>query len=368
MTRYRTTPAHHHGTPTSVGILIVQLGTPSHSTTQSVRRFLREFLSDPRVIEIPQLLWLPILYGAILPFRSGESAAKYQKIWTSQGSPLRVHTEEQSTALKKLLSISTRASNNLILTHAMRYGEPSIPDMLDHLHAKGCQNILVLPLYPQYAGSSTASVFDAVNQWSRSIRNVPGIRLVRHFHDDPGYIRALAIRVQEHWERQRIRLPTKLLISFHGIPRRSLDQGDPYYCECQKTARLLAQALGLTSESYQICFQSRFGRTEWLQPYTHEVLKQLGQQGAERVDVICPGFVADCLETLEEIGMEGRDIFLNAGGKEFHLIPCLNNHPQWITALNNIIIRHIQGLLVSPENDIALSHSLRRAISLGAPQ
>lgn len=363
MARYRPEPDFSHGTAPSTAVLLVNLGTPEAPTAPALRKYLAEFLSDPRVVEIPQLLWKPILYGPILTFRPKKSAAKYAAIWSDEGSPLQVHTQRQTKLLRGYLGQTGHAE--LVVDYAMRYGEPSLASVLDKFKAEGCERILVLPLYPQYAASATASVFDRVSEHFRTVRNVPELRFVRSFHDHPGYIEALARSVEEYWmARGR---PDRLVMSFHGVPRFSLDRGDPYHCHCQKTARLLAERLGIVKPNYLVSFQSRFGRAEWLKPYTQTTLEDLGRKGVGRVDAICPGFVADCLETLEEIAMENRDAFLHAGGKEFHYIPCLNERHEWIKALEDIAITHLGSWLQAPVRDAAdLAGSAERARALGA--
>lgn len=316
-------------------VLLVNLGTPDTPTPPSLRRYLAQFLSDRRVVEIPRALWWPILYGIVLNTRPRKSAAKYAKIWTREGSPLRTHTERQTKLLKGYLG---NAGHHVSVEFAMRYGEPSIASVLEQLRAGGADHITIVPLYPQYAASATASVFDEVAAWMRRTRAVPAMRLVRSFADHPGYIAALAANVREHW-RQHGRAE-RFLMSFHGIPKRSVDLGDPYYAQCMDTAKLLATALGLELEDYLVTFQSRFGAAEWLQPYTQPTLEKLARDGVKSVDVICPGFVADCLETLEEISMECRTAFLDAGGERFEYIACLNERPEWITALATIADAH----------------------------
>jgi protoporphyrin/coproporphyrin ferrochelatase len=358
---YLAEPAYAHGTPARTAILLINLGTPEAPTRAAVRRYLKEFLSDPRVVEIPRLLWWPILNGVILNLRPAKSAAKYAQIWERDGSPLRVHTERQAKLLRGYLG--AQAHPALIVDFAMRYGDPSIDAALTRLKQQHCERILVLPLYPQYAASTTATALDAVSDYFRRTRNIPELRMVKHFHDHPAYIAALAESVRRHWTQHG--KPDKLLMSFHGLPRYTLERGDPYHCECQKTARLLAEALALAPERYQLSFQSRFGRTEWLQPYTAATLAQWGKQGLRRVDVVCPGFVADCLETLEEIGIEGKADFLNAGGGEFHAIPCLNESDAWIRALAQIALEHLHGWVESATDAVELERV--RAIALGAP-
>ncbi|HJV74856.1 MAG TPA: ferrochelatase [Noviherbaspirillum sp.] len=331
-------PPYTHGAITKTAVVLVNLGTPDAPTASALRRYLRQFLSDPRVVEIPKAVWALILNGFILPFRSGKSAAKYASIWTSEGSPLKVHTEKQATLLRGYMG---ERGHEVQVEYAMRYGSPALPDVLDKLKADGCDRILIVPAYPQYSGTTTASIFDAVFTHYTKVRNVPELRLVKHYHDHEAYIRALAESVLSYWEMHG--RPDKFVMSFHGVPKRTLLLGDPYHCECHKTARLLATQLQLTPEQYVVTFQSRFGRAEWLQPYTAPTLEKLGKEGVGRVDVICPGFTSDCLETLEEIAMEGKRDFLTAGGKEFHYIPCLNESHAWISALSEITEQHLIG-------------------------
>ncbi|QAU33604.1 ferrochelatase [Janthinobacterium sp. 17J80-10] len=366
---FRKEPAHTHGTAQQTAVVLVNLGTPDAPTAPAVRRYLKQFLSDPRVVEIPRALWAPILHGIILPFRSGKSAAKYASIWSADGSPLKVHTEKQATLLRGYLG---ERGHRVQVAYAMRYGAPSVPQVLQQLQEQGCTRILVVPAYPQYAGSTTASVYDAVFAHYAGQRNVPELRLVKHYHDHEAYIEALKHSVLTHWEAHG--RPDRLVLSFHGVPKRTLLLGDPYHCECYKTARLLAAQLGLTAEQYVVTFQSRFGKAEWLQPYTAPTLKQLAQQGVKRVDVMCPGFVADCLETLEEIDMEARQDFLDAGGREFHYIPCLNESAAWIHALTDIAEEHLLGwptmsnAAARDAQERALATSREQALRLGAPQ
>jgi ferrochelatase len=322
-----------------IGILLVNLGTPDAPTKQALRPYLKQFLSDPRVVEIPRFIWWPILNGVILNTRPGKSAQKYAQIWTPDGSPLLAHTRKQALMLKGYLGERTRAP--LVVDFAMRYGNPSIASVMTRLKEQACERILVVPLYPQYAASSTATVLDAIYDILRRERNLPELRVIKHYHEHPGYIAALAGSVLDYWMQNS--RPDKLVMSFHGIPKRSVERGDPYYQECQNTGALLAAALGLKEDQFQITFQSRFGRAEWLQPYTAQTLMALGKQGVGRVDVICPGFSSDCLETLEEIAMECKADFLKAGGKEYHYIPCLNERDDWIKALCDIVLGQLQG-------------------------
>jgi protoporphyrin/coproporphyrin ferrochelatase len=317
------------------GILLVNLGTPSAPTAAAVRTFLKEFLSDRRVVEIPRILWLPILYGVILTTRPAKSAGKYAKVWTKEGSPLAVHTARQSKLLAGLLGERAKPNERIHVDYGMRYGTPTIARGFENLRTAGCTRVVVLPLYPQYANSTTASVRDAVNAYLKTRNAPPEVRFVERFHDDPGYIDALAKRVMKHWETNgssRAR-GGKLIMSFHGIPKRSVERGDPYQKECLETASLLAARLGIGPEDWMATFQSRFGRAEWLQPYTEPTLVALARKGLKRADVICPGFPSDCLETLEELGLGARGAFRKAGGEEFHLIPCLNEDQAWIEAL-----------------------------------
>jgi ferrochelatase len=302
------------------------------------------------------------LNGFILNTRPKKSAEKYALIWTPEGSPLKVHTARQTSLLRDKLAERIRPVP--LIEYAMSIGSPSIGTVLTKMKEQGCGRILVLPLYPQYAASSTASAFDEIFAQLGSMRNVPALRTVKHYHDHPGYIAALAQNVRDHW--RKVGSPAKLVMSFHGIPRSSLDKGDPYHCECQKTGRLLAESLELDSSQYQICFQSRFGRAEWLRPYTAVTLEQLGKENVGRVDVICPGFVSDCLETLEEIAMEGKTMFMQAGGQEFHYIPCLNERGDWIEALADIAVENLQGWLGSKPNEAQLAQSRQRALAIGA--
>jgi protoporphyrin/coproporphyrin ferrochelatase len=363
---YLAEPAHVHGNLARVGILLVNLGTPDAPTPSAVRRYLAEFLSDPRVVEIPRVAWWPILHGVILRTRPAKSAEKYRAIWTEQGSPLRVHLEHQVQYLKGYLG--QRVKSPFSVVGAMRYGNPAIAQGIAELKAQGCDRLLVLPLYPQYAASTTASALDAVGAVLARMRNVPGLRVVRHFHDHPAYVKAVAKAINEYWMKHG--RPDRLVMSFHGLPRFSLDKGDPYHCECQKSARLIATELGWNDERTVVTFQSRFGRTEWLKPYTAETLAALGAQGVGRVDVACPGFAADCLETLEEIAIEGRQTFLAAGGKAFNYIPTTNDMGPWMTALTIIALENLQGW-VSTDWDAQAAESLglasrERARALGA--
>jgi protoporphyrin/coproporphyrin ferrochelatase len=335
---FQPEPEFAHGRASETAILYCNLGTPDEPTPSAVRRYLAEFLADRRVVEIPRLVWFPLLYGLILPLRSAKSAAKYAQIWTSAGSPLLLWTDKQARLLQGWLG---ERGHRVKVRHAMRYGNPSIASQLDALRAEGVTRVLVLPAYPQYSATTTASAIDAVTAWTARIRNLPELRFVNRYHDDDGYIEALARRIERHW-REHGR-GDHLVMSFHGVPERTLQLGDPYHCECQKTARLLATRLGLAKDRYTLSFQSRFGKAKWLEPFTEPTLRALAKAGTGRVDVVCPGFTGDCLETLEEIGIEGKQAFLVSGGKEFHYIACLNDDPGWIAALGALAEQHLAG-------------------------
>jgi ferrochelatase len=344
MSRFLPEPDYSHDSPSRIGILLINLGTPEAPTASAVRTYLREFLSDPRVVELPRPLWWMILNLFVLPFRPKKSAAKYAAIWDKEGSPLRVHTIRQTKLLAGYLTQGGHP--DISVEYAMRYGSPNTESALMHLKARGATRILVLPMYPQYAASTTASAFDAVAKAAARIRNLPELRFVRNFHDHPDYIRALARQIERLWQREG--KPDKLVMSFHGLPKACLDRGDPYFCECHKTARLLAAQLYLKPEQYELTFQSRFGRTEWLKPDTESTLRGLPAKGIKKVDVVCPGFVADCLETLEEIALEGKATFLSAGGQSYRYIPALNEEDDFITALRNIALGTMQDWLAIP--------------------
>jgi ferrochelatase len=366
--RFAPEPAYTHGTPSRPGLLLANLGTPDEPTPAALRRYLAEFLWDPRVVEIPRPVWWLILHGVILRVRPAKSAAKYRAIWMPEGSPLLVHTRRQADLLRGYLGERLKRAglpaDGVPIEVGMRYGEPSVASALAKLRAAGVDRLLVLPLYPQYAASTTASVCDAVFAELGRMRFVPALRTVSTYHDDPGYIRALANQVGSHWEKSG--RPDRLVMSFHGLPRFSLDKGDPYHCLCQKTGRLLAEELGLKADQYVVSFQSRFGRAEWLKPYTQPTLEALGKAGVASVDVVCPGFPSDCLETLEEIAIECRDAFLAAGGRQFRYIPCLNESPAWLSALTDLAMRHLQGWLVPPPDEAARALQAARARNLGA--
>ena len=361
-------PSFKHGDAAQAAVrtavLYCNLGTPDEPTAPALRRYLAEFLSDQRVVEIPRLLWLAILHGIILRIRPKKSAAKYASIWMADGSPLKVWTQKQASLLGHEL---TTLGHHVQVRYAMRYGNPSIGSELEALKEQGITRVLILPAYPQYSATTTASVFDAVYAWAIKVRRLPEFRFVNHYHDDAGYIDALAASIQAHWRTHG--QAEKLVMSFHGVPERTLHLGDPYHCECYKTARLVTEKLGLPKDRYQLTFQSRFGKAKWLEPYTEPTLIKLAESGTKSVDLVCPGFTGDCLETLEEINMEAREAFLHAGGEKFSYIPCLNDSPEWTSALAAITTQHLAGWPTKTVPDgAALAASLQAAISLGAKQ
>ncbi len=360
-------PAFSHGAPpaaaSTTAILLCNLGTPDAPTPPAVRRYLAEFLSDARVVEIPKLIWWLILHGVILRTRPKKSAAKYASIWTPEGSPLKVWTQKQAVMLRGYLGVR---GHTVEVRYAMRYGNPSIASQLDQLKADGVTRVLILPAYPQYSATTSASVFDAVYSWAAKVRLIPEFRFVNQYHDDPGYISALAAKIRQHWQKNG--QAEQLVMSFHGVPQRTLKLGDPYHCHCHKTARLVAEKLGLKKDRYKVTFQSRFGKAKWLEPYTEPTLISMAQSGVKRVDVLCPGFTGDCLETLEEINMEARHAFLEAGGKEFRYIECLNDSPEWLAALADFSAQQMGGWPTAPAAGSAeqLAASRAAALALGA--
>lgn len=357
--RFAAEPAYSHGQPAKTAIIYCNLGTPQAPTAPALRRYLAEFLSDPRVVEIPRFLWLMILHGIILRVRPAKSAHKYASIWTSEGSPLKVWTEKQSLSLQQLFD-----PHKVVVRYAMRYGSPAVPQVLDELKAQGVTRVLVLPAYPQYSGTTTASVFDAVYAWGMRTRNLPELRFINHYHDHPGYIEALAEKIRAHWAQHG--RAEQLVMSFHGVPERTLQLGDPYHCECHKTARLLAQSLGLSKDEYKVCFQSRFGKAKWLEPYTEPTVRELARRGCRSVQIVCPGFVSDCLETLEEIALEVKAAFLEEGGEQFHYIECINDSPVWIQAMHSLTMTHMSGWPLEPASDADRSASRQAALAMGA--
>jgi protoporphyrin/coproporphyrin ferrochelatase len=340
MNYFGTDNFNHEQLP-RVGILLTNLGTPLAPEKKALRAYLKEFLWDPRVVEMPRPIWWFILHGVILNIRPARSAASYRSVWTQRGSPLLFHTQDQADALRE--TMTRQFGDRVIVEFAMRYGAPSIPDVLQGMLQGGVRQLLVLPLYPQYSGATTGSTFDALAADFTHRRWLPELRFINHYHDHPAYISAVADSVRAY--RMEHGSADTLLFSYHGVPQSYLDEGDPYHCECLKTSRLVAEELGLKETDYQTTFQSRFGRQEWLKPYTDVTLKGLPAQGVKRVQVICPGFAADCLETLEELAVENRDHFLAAGGERYQYIPCLNSTPQHIAALASIANEHLAGWL-----------------------
>jgi ferrochelatase len=328
-----------HDKQPQAGVLLVNLGTPEAPTAAAVRPYLAQFLGDPRVIDYPRLLWKAILHGVILRVRPKRSAHAYARIWTPEGSPLRVYSEALATALERELAARVRGPVRVAL--AMRYGQPDVAGRIAALQREGVRRLLVLPLYPQYSATSTGSVFDAVADTVKALRWPPELRQVNDYHAEPSYIAALAASVRAHWDARG--RGEKLLMSFHGIPERYVREGDPYFDQCQATARLLRDALGLTETEAPVSFQSRVGRERWLHPYTDEAVKAFGAQGLRRIDVISPGFAVDCLETLEEIAMQNAEFFRSAGGETLEYIPCLNAGAAHVGALASLVARHGQG-------------------------
>lgn len=354
---YKGVEHFDHRTPESVGILLTNLGTPDAPDAGSVRRYLAEFLADPRIVEAPRWLWRIILHGIILRIRPPRVAHAYQSIWTEAGSPLLAFTRRQAEALKPLLADRFKLAVEVAV--GMRYGNPSLASGLQQLQQAGARRIFILPLYPQYSATTTASTFDAVANELKTWRWLPDIHLLTHYHDHPGYISALAGSIQAFWQQHG--KPQRLLFSFHGLPKRYLLSGDPYHCECHKTARLVAEQLALAPDEWQVCFQSRFGREEWLQPYTDVTLKALPPQQIKHVHVISPGFASDCLETLEEINIQNRQFFLDAGGEQYDYIPALNDQPEHIRFMADLIVEQVSHWTTLQQNDLDQRQQRARA-------
>lgn len=332
------TDYNHDGPHPQTGVLLTNLGTPDAPTAKALRIYLKEFLSDPRVVEIPRLVWWFILHAFILTFRPAKSAKLYASIWTKEGSPLWVISQRQAAKLQKKLD-ELYGEGKIPVVMGMRYGNPSIASAIDQLTEKNVRNLIVLPLYPQYSGATGGSTLDAVAQHLQRMRWVPELKLINGYHTHPQYLTALAATIEQHMEQHGA--PDKLVISYHGTPQRYLEQGDPYSCFCQQTTRLLSERLELPAEKIITTFQSRFGKATWLQPYTDVTLEALPAQGAKHIAVICPGFSADCLETLEEIESENREVFIEAGGERFHYIPCLNDNDLHIDMMMQLVEQHL---------------------------
>ncbi|HYG63672.1 MAG TPA: ferrochelatase [Thermoanaerobaculia bacterium] len=354
-------PDFQHGEVPAVGVLLANLGTPDAPDTPALRRYLRQFLLDPRVIELPRWKWWLVLHLFILPRRPQQSAKLYQKVWTAEGSPLLVISRRQAAAIQEVLRKESATPVHVAL--GMRYGNPSIPAALRELAEKGCRRVLVLPLFPPYAAVTAGSTFDAVAAELATWRWVPEVRTIHQYHDDPAYIAALAASIREAWrdgERGE-----KLLFSFHGIPKRYFLAGDPYFCQCHKIARLTAEALELPRDRWEVSFQSLFGKEEWLKPYTDKTIEAMARSGIRRLDVVCPGFSADCLETIEEMDEMNREVFLHAGGEHYRYIPALNDRPDHIRVLSDLVLRNLQGW-VEPVDLRAAEESRHRAEEMKA--
>ncbi len=355
---------YRHGSKESLGILLANLGTPDAPTTSAVRRYLAEFLWDARVIEVPRPIWWLVLHGVILRFRPRRSAEAYRKVWTEEGSPLLVNGRLLQEQLQK--SMEETLSGRVKVELGMRYGSPSIESAMEALRKAGCRRLLVLPMYPQYSATTSASIFDAVWDVLRQWRWVPEVRTINQYHDDPAYIEALANSITEHWAKKP--RGERLLFSFHGVPKRYILSGDPYFCHCQKTARLVAEKLGLGKDDWSLSFQSRVGREEWLRPYTDHQVMAFGDEGMKNLDVVCPGFASDCLETLEEIAMQNNEFFQEHGGDQLRYIPALNAREDHARALAGLVARHVRGWPEAsyPEDPDALKASAQRALEMGA--
>lgn len=349
---------YDHGTQPKIGVLLTNLGTPAAPTAKALRPYLKQFLWDPRVVEVPRLLWWMILHAFILTTRPKKSAEAYTEVWTERGSPLLYHLEDQVAGVTQRLA--AQWGDAVLVRGAMRYGQPSIASQVNALLGEGVQQLVVLPLYPQFGGPTTASTFDALSDELQGQRWLPDLRFVSSYHDHPHYIKSIADSVRRHWETQG--RADKLVLSYHGMPKRYLLEGDPYHCQCLKTSRLVAAELGLEDDAYLSTFQSRFGRDEWLKPYTDETLMSLPEQGVKSLQIICPGFSADCLETIEEIGMENRDYFLESGGERYEYIPCLNATDDHIDMITALITEQLAGW-VAPKYDATKAKA--EAVKLG---
>ncbi len=357
MPEYTGEPGYPHQSKRRLGILLANLGTPDTAEPDAVRRFLAEFLWDPRVVEAPRWIWWLALHGYILRVRPAQSSHAYRQIWTDAGSPLLLHSRALASALQDEL-----AATDTAVALGMTYGNPSLATALRELQAKGARRLLVLPLYPQYSGTTTASVFDRVTAELQRWRWVPEVRFVMSYADELDYIRAIAASIRDHRQGTE---RSHLLFSFHGVPKRYLLNGDPYHCQCQKTARLVADELALPRSEWSVSFQSQVGREEWLQPYTDQLLLEYAQRGPKRITVVCPGFATDCLETLEEIALRNRAAFLDRGGESFDYVPALNASEAHVKLMLKIIEHHTHSWH-RPESDSELAARRDRAIAMGA--
>jgi ferrochelatase len=356
MARFIGSPDYKHKTTPKIGILLTNLGTPDAPTAPALRRYLKQFLSDPRVVEIPRVVWLAILHGIILRVRPKKSAATYATVWQPEGSPLLTISQQQTSAFRETLtaklSEASDAPPQIEVALGMRYGNPSIDSGLMTLKKSHCEAILVLPLYPQYSGATTGSTFDALSESLRKWRWVPDLHFVNHYHDDPKFIEACVHQIKTFWLNHD--RPERLIFSYHGVPKKYLLSGDPYHCHCHKTTRLISELLDYPAENIMTTFQSRFGKAEWLKPYTDHTLKALGQQGIKHVQVFCPGFSADCLETLEEIAEENKEYFMESGGTDYHYITALNDTPKHIDALVELALARMSAWVKQKQRDTAL--------------
>ncbi|WP_026376698.1 ferrochelatase [Aestuariibacter salexigens] len=358
--KYIGSKGFSHGQRDKIGVLITNLGTPEAPTKQALRPYLKEFLSDPRVVEVPRLIWWCILNLIILNVRPARSAEAYATVWTDEGSPLLTHTKNQAQGIRE--RCKTLYGDDVVVDFAMRYGKPAIADTIESMLQQGVRKLLVLPMYPQYCASTTGSTFDAISALFTKRRWLPDFRFISHYHDNPEFITVMANKIQAHWDKHG--RADKLLFSYHGIPKRYLLNGDPYHCECHKTSRLIAAKLGLSEAEYMTSFQSRFGREEWLKPYTDETLKSLPSQGIKSVQVVCPGFSADCLETIEEIGEENREYFMEAGGERYEYIEALNSDAEHLDMLTNLVRDNLHGWALQHGEE----HRHQLAKRLGAEQ
>ena len=359
--KYIGTPNYQHNINPKIGVLLTNLGTPQAPTAKALKPFLKQFLWDPRVVEAPRPIWWLILNGIILNTRPKRSAVAYSSVWTERGSPLLGHLEDQVAGINERLI--SQFGDKFIVRGAMRYGIPAISDVLEEMFDAGMQKLMVFPLYPQYAGPTTGSTFDAVTAELIHRRWLPSFRFLNAYHDDPRYIEAISSSIKAHWSNHG--RADRLLLSYHGMPKRYLMEGDPYHCQCHRTSRLVAESLSLSEGEYITTFQSRVGRQEWLQPYTDDTLKLLPKEGVESVQIICPGFSADCLETIEEIGIENREYFVKNGGTRYEYIRCLNSLPKHLDALTELLIEQL-GEWVNAETDPKFTDQLARA--MGARQ